>query len=428
MAEKELCDNNFKTPFPFKEKRMKTVKFLKAVLVTGVAAACVFAIAGCQGGSGASGGGGTAVTVNGTAIPESEVTQTIQSVRGQSGLDDADTWGQFLADNQYTPETIRDQIIDSLVDQELVKKGAADLGITVDSAEIDSYVESMKANFDSDEAWQSALEEAGFTEEDYRENIEVSLLQQQVNTHFEQEAQPSDEDVLEAAKTYIPYYDGAKRSSHILFAAEDEATAQDVLDRINSGALDFAEAAKEYSTDSSGANGGDVGWDRTSSFVAEYQDALDGLEEGQVSGLVTSQFGIHIIKCTEVFKAPEEVESLDGIPEEFIETVKGMASSIAANTKYQEWVDSLKESAQIEKTEMPADVPYAVDMSKYQAATDEAAEGDAASDDAASDGAAAEEAAAEEAAGSGESSEPAEAEPGDAAASDASASAEKASE
>lgn len=403
---------------------MKTVNYLKAVMLAGVIAACVFALGGCQGGTGAS-ASAAAATVNGTEIPEAQVTQTIESVRSQSGLEDADAWGQFLADNQFTPESVREQVIDSLVDQELVKSGAADLGITIDSSEVDTYVESMKANFDSDEAWQDALKQAGFTEEEYRESIENSLLQQQVSAHFEEEATPSDEDVVESANTYISYYDGAKRSSHILFAAEDEATAQDVLNRIKSGELDFAEAAKEYSTDSSAENGGDVGWDRTNTFVTEYQDALDQLEEGQVSDLVTSQYGIHIIKCTEVFTAPEKVESLSDIPEEFAETMKSMAASIAASSKYQEWVDGLKESADIQKNDMPSDASYAVDMSKYEAASSEAAaEGEAASGEG-------EAASGEAASGEGEaaSGEAASAESATAdTASDASASAEAASD
>ncbi len=407
---------------------MNTVKFLKALTLAGVIAACVFALSGCQGGTAAS-ASAAAATVNGTEIPEAQVTQTIESVRSQSGLDDADAWGQFLADNQFTPESVREQVIDSLVDQELVKGGAADLGITVDSSEVDTYVESMKANFDSDEAWQDALKQAGFTEEEYRSSIENSLLQQQVSAHFEEESTPSDEDVVESANTYISYYDGAKRSSHILFAADDEATAQDVLNRIKSGELDFADAAKEYSTDSSADKGGDVGWDRTNTFVTEYQDALDQLEEGQVSDLVTSQYGIHIIKCTEVFTAPEKVESLSDIPEEFAETIKGMAASIAANTKYQEWVDGLKESADIKKNDMPSNASYVVDMSKYEAASGEAAEGEAASGEAAAEGevASGEAASAESASAEAASAEPASAEAASESAESASAEAASAS-
>ncbi len=53
-----------------------------------------------------------------------------------------------------------------------------------------------------------------------------------------------------------------------------------MLDQINSGQLDFAEAAKQYSqgnaegTGGSAAKGGDVGWDKLSSFVTEYTDGL----------------------------------------------------------------------------------------------------------------------------------------------------------
>ena len=117
--------------------------------------------------------------------------------------------------------------------------------------------------------------------------------------------EPTDEEVLEYAKTAVASYDGAKKSPISLFDADDKETAQSVLDQINSGELDFAEAAKEYSTDTgSAADGGDVGWDKLTTFVDEYQDALDSLEVGQVSGLVESDYGYHIIKCTEEFTAP----------------------------------------------------------------------------------------------------------------------------
>ena len=170
----------------------------------------------------------------------------------------------------------------------------------------------MKGNFDDDEAWQDALKQAGFSEDEYRDSIRTSLLQQKLNQHFEDEADVSDEDILESAKTYAPYYDGAKRSSHILFKVDDTSDAdamkaakekaQGVLEEINSGSIDFADAAKKYSDDSSAEKGGDVGWDRMTTFVTEYQDALDGLKD-QVSDLVETEYGIHIIKCTEVLQS-----------------------------------------------------------------------------------------------------------------------------
>ena len=46
-------------------------------------------------------------------------------------------------------------------------------GVTVGSTEVDSYVDKMKSNDDSDEKWQSALEQAGMTEDGYRSEIEL---------------------------------------------------------------------------------------------------------------------------------------------------------------------------------------------------------------------------------------------------------------
>ena len=104
----------------------KLPKLFVAAAIAAIAATCAFGLAACQGGQAS---GGTAATVNGTAIPEQEVTDTIQTVRAQSGLDDTDAWGQFLASNNMTPESVREQILDSLIDQELVKQGAAELGV-----------------------------------------------------------------------------------------------------------------------------------------------------------------------------------------------------------------------------------------------------------------------------------------------------------
>ena len=91
-----------------------------------------------------------------------------------------------------------------------------------------------------------------------------------------------------------------------------------MLDKINAGELDFATAAESYSKDTaSAAEGGNVGWDRLSNLVTEYTTALADLNKGDVSGLVTSTYGIHIIQCTDVFEAPEELTSLDQLPTEF---------------------------------------------------------------------------------------------------------------
>ena len=346
---------------------MKASTIAKAVCAVSLSALCVVSITACSGNStsGSKGIEGVAATVNGAEIQEKDVTDSVESIRSQMSLTDEDAWGEWMAKYDYTPEKVREEVIDSLVTKELIIQGAEEKGVTVSDDEVQSYVDQMKQNYASDDKWNEALQAVGMTEDQYKDNIKTSLLQQGLLKAFEGD-DPSDEDVLSYAQTYISSYDGAKRSSHILFDADDEATAQSVLDQINAGTLDFAEAAKTYSKDSSGQNGGDVGWDKLNSFVSEYTAGLADLSKGQVSGLVTSSYGMHIIKCTDEFHAPAELTSLDQLPSEFVDQFRSSLKSSNQSKAYQQWLSDAKENADIEIKDMPSGLPYDLDMSKYQ--------------------------------------------------------------
>lgn len=348
---------------------MKKLSFAKSLASVGLAAVCALGIVGCseQTSDTPTYTGGVAATVNGVEIPEDKVTQAIQDIRAQMSLTEEDAWDQWLADNDYTPESVREEIVNSFVDQELVKQGGEAEGITADPTEIDQYVETMRGHYDSDSAWAEALEAVGMTEDEYRDNIALSLVSQQLQEKVgEGAAEPTDEEVLESAKTYVSSYDGAKKSSHILFEASDEAQAQEVLDKINAGELDFATAAESYSKDTaSAAEGGNVGWDRLSNLVTEYTTALADLNKGDVSGLVTSTYGIHIIQCTDVFEAPEELTSLDQLPTEFQDSIRTMLQSSNQSNAYYTWLEEQRNAADIQINDMPEGLPYYVDMANY---------------------------------------------------------------
>lgn len=349
---------------------MKKLSFAKSLASVSLAAVCALGIVGCseQTSDTPTYTGGVAATVNGVEIPEDKVTQAIQDIRAQMSLTEEDAWGQWLADNDYTPESVREEIVNSFVDQELVKQGGEAEGITADPTEIDQYVETMRGHYDSDSAWAEALEAVGMTEDEYRDNIALSLVSQQLQEKVgEGAAEPTDEEVLDAAKeTYAQAYDGAKKSSHILFEASDEAQAQEVLDKINAGELDFATAAESYSKDTaSAAEGGNVGWDRLSNLVTEYTTALADLNKGDVSGLVTSTYGIHIIQCTDVFEAPEELTSLDQLPTEFQDSIRTMLQSSNQSNAYYTWLEEQRNAADIQINDMPEGLPYYVDMANY---------------------------------------------------------------
>lgn len=350
---------------------MKKLSLAKSLASVGLAAVCALGIVGCSEGTSGSEAptytGGVAATVNGVEIQEDTITQAIEEIRTQMNLTEEEAWGEWLAANDYTPESVREEILNSYIDQELIKQGTEELGIEADSAEVDQYVESMRSNYDSDDAWNTALEAVGLTEQEYRENIELSLKTTQLQSKVAEDVEsPTDDAVLESAQAYVSSYDGAKKSSHILFDASEEALAQEVLEKVQSGELDFAVAAQSYSKDTgSASDGGNVGWDKLTSFVTEYTTALGELEKDEISGLVPSTYGIHIIKCTDVFEAPAELTSLDQLPEEFQEYIRSAVASNNQSQAYYTWLEDQRESADIVINDMPEGLPYDIDMTPY---------------------------------------------------------------
>ena len=174
--------------------------------------------------------------------------------------------------------------------------------------------------------------------------------------------------------------DGRFRPMDLLISVASDATdeekeeaknkAQEVLDKINSGELSFEDAVEQYSDDAgSKADGGDVGWDKLTSFVTEYQDALSNLEKGQVSGIVETTYGYHIIKCTDYFHVDGEVSSLDNVPQEIQDYISNVVKSQEESTAYDAWWEDYKEKADIEINPMPEDVPYNVSLDGIEPST-----------------------------------------------------------
>ncbi|MCF7482563.1 peptidylprolyl isomerase [Vibrio sp. J1-1] len=120
---------------------------------------------------------------------------------------------------------------------------------------------------------------------------------------LKKQTEVSEEEVQKYYDEHLDKYSSEeqRRVAHILVEGGDEAKAQAILDELNNGA-EFAALAEEKSDDfGSAENGGDLGWIERDVMDPAFEKAAFALEKvGDVSGLVKSDFGYHIIKLEEL--------------------------------------------------------------------------------------------------------------------------------
>ena len=187
---------------------------LSKVSVFVLAIICCISLAGCGSQYGYT--GGTAATVNGTPIDEDTVTKYIQDFRTSSDLSSDEAWASWLKESSQDPASIRNQVIDYYVQQELIKQAAQENEVVVEQDAINQQVDAMKKNYSNDKAWQDALAQSGVTEDQYRESIEMGLTSRALQDKVVTEVDTSDDaGLLEFMNTYKDMINGSKRSSHI---------------------------------------------------------------------------------------------------------------------------------------------------------------------------------------------------------------------
>lgn len=317
--------------------------------------------------------GGVAAKVDGVNITEDTVTKQIMNVRTSGGYDTDKKWAQYLVDNGMTPESYRASVIDSLARQYLVQKAEKEYDVQVTDEDVEQAWKDAAANYESEEAFENQIKMFGFTKDSYKQQLESTLKQTKLKEKVAKAKEPTDQEVIDYLNSNLSTYNNARRSQNILFKVNSGATdeekakvkekAQGVLDKINAGEISFDDAVSKYSEDTgSKDNKGDVGWDKLTSFVDEYQSALSGLNKGDVSQLVESSYGYHIIKCTDYFHVDESVTSIDQVPKKIVSYVKNILKTQKESTAYSEWMDAYIKKADIQVNDMPKEVPYNVSL------------------------------------------------------------------
>ncbi len=285
-------------------------------------------------------------SVNGKEITQDDLDREIVNI---SHAYSSQMQGQSL------PDDLESKALDTLITRHLLYKASQDAQIEVDEKKVDENIEQTIARFPDKETFESVLKQENVTLDELKLQIRHGLaIQTYVEDMFVSKATISDEEI----KTY---YDSNPdlfkhpemvEASHILISfdagvnddqkAEARKKVEDLAKRIENGE-DFAELAEMHSDCPSSSNGGDLGFFSKGQMVKPFEDAAFSLEPGEVSSVVETPFGFHIIKVT-------EKQAEGAFPQEQVKPqIQQMLTREKVQKLLEEEIENLKAKAEIKK-------------------------------------------------------------------------------
>jgi parvulin-like peptidyl-prolyl isomerase len=241
------------------------------------------------------------MTVNGQPVYAAEISLLMQNIKG------------FLTSQgqQVSEEEIVQVATQRVVEQKLLAQEATRFGIKPDEQRIAQLMAMTEQQAGGREQLEQALAKGGSNPEQlegmFREmELGRSLIAQQIKPTIE----VSDQEINDYYKEHPDefYSEEQVHARHILIEAgpdADEATqqaarqqAEQARERAVAGA-DFAELARELSQDQSAQSGGDLGFFTQEQMVSPFAEAAFALSPGEISPVVKSRFGYHVIKVEE---------------------------------------------------------------------------------------------------------------------------------
>lgn len=291
---------------------------------------------------------GKAADVNGSAISVADFELQLsmfqkQVMQGQAGqLPDA------------LMQRLKDQVIRKMVGDELLYQEAVKKGLTIDDKSVDNEMVRIKRQFKDEKQYQQQLKASGHTEENLRTQIH---RQASISQLIKSEIVPKIDIKPDAIKAYYESnMDQFRRpervrAQHILMKTEQgdseekKAEAKKKLEALQKRILageDFSALAKEHSQGPSNVRGGDLGFFTRGRMVKAFEDVAFKLAPNEVSDIVETQFGYHLIKVLE-----HQAESNPPF-EEVQPKIKSMMFNQQIQKELEPYVDGLREKAKIE--------------------------------------------------------------------------------
>jgi len=286
--------------------------------------------------------------VNGKKITETEVAKETQRLAMQmSGQVDPQQMESMKG-------AFRKQAIENMISRLLLEQAVNKEGVKVTPAEVDARVNDIKKSFPSEQDFASRLQGMGMTPADFQREIETGLAFDALFAKHTTEAQTPTESEVKA------FYDANSsdfqqpeqiKASHILVTvgkddtpavkSEKMAKITKIRNDIKGGA-DFAQMATQYSDCPSKERGGDLGYFGKGQMVPPFDAAAFALKVGDLSDIVTTDFGYHIIKVVDHKQA--RTITLDDAKQDIATYLENQQKQAAVGS----YIESLRASAKIE--------------------------------------------------------------------------------
>lgn len=245
-----------------------------------------------------------------------------------------DILSQDMGDNKVYEDVLREDLLGTLIIEKIIAKELNNMNIAVTEKEIDEALKSRYIEeLGGEEQYREYLENNGITEDAFKRDLKRILTFEKHREDFFNKVDLSEDEIKE-------YFEKNKdsfvkvRASHILVRTEEEGNR--VLEKLKNGEDFHSLVATESADSNSAVQGGDLGYFTKESLLEGYKalgDAAFNLEIGEISGLIKTESGYHIILLE------DRIDSYEELKEDAVSALK--------YSKYMEKISDMKEKADI---------------------------------------------------------------------------------
>ena len=261
--------------------------------------------------------------------------------------------GQQISDDRLAK--MKTDILETMINEELLFQESRNKGITVEPEAVATDLKRIKKGFPNDADFKKLIAESGLTEAQLQSDIERGhVINKLIDKQIAALVVIPDQEIRTFYDTHPNSFKKSEqvRASHILIKVdskagssvkdEKKAKLQKIQKRLKGGE-DFAELAKEFSECPSNTKGGDLGYFGRGKMVKPFEDAAFKLKKGEVSDIVETQFGYHLIKVVD--KKPASVVSYEEVKDNIGQYLKQEETG----KQLKGYIEELRKKAVIEK-------------------------------------------------------------------------------